>query len=413
MKRIVFFLPLISFLLSGSTQQIREESLVINVEVPVRVFQGSNFAGTLTADDFELYEDGVLQKIEAMYLVKNRAIEKREEEKKFMPQTTRNFYLVFELTNYVPQIDEALRYFVYNVIVPSDNIVIVTPLKTYRVLAEAIAAKTKEDILRQFIGILRRDATVSATEYRDLVTQLENLSRAMSQQLAGNLSDTSTDALLRLDQFATSITDGRTIHELLQIYADVLAQLDNIRTLDQKKLLGFSDYLKKIEGQKYIFLFYEREFVPKIDPKILYQYIDLYQDRPELSHMVTGLFEFYKREFLFNPELIKQAFADASISSHFLFITSPAEVIAGVRLEEHSEDIYSVFREIARSNGGFLDSSASPADLMRNAVEAAENYYVLYYSPQKFIKDGKFKEITVRVKKPRHKVIHRLGYFSR
>ena len=95
---------------------------------------------------------------------------------------------------------------------------------------------------------------------------------------------------------------------------------------------------------------------------------------------------------------VSQAYADSSVSIHFLFFTEPPKYIPGVRMEEHSEDIFSVFEEVAQATGGFLSSSSNPVSLFKNAVEASENYYLLYYSPLNYKKDGKFKEIKVRIK---------------
>jgi hypothetical protein len=394
-------------------QQVREESLVINVEVPVRVFKGSSFVDTLNAADFEVYENGAPQKIEAVYLVNKRMIARREEEKKFRPETARNFYLLFEITEYVPRLDEALRYFVFDVLAPGDNIILVTPLKTYRMLSEAVAAKRKEDLFAQFQGILRRDCSMGTSEFRSIVQDLERLARALSQQVAGSPVISTPETPLRMDGMTSPENEGRTIDDLVQRYSMLLSQLDTIRSLDPQKVLDFANFLKGVEGQKNVFLFYQREFIPKIEPKILYQYMELYQDRPDIQHQIIELFEFYRRELTFDPELIKKAFADAAVSIHFLFLTPPAEVIPGVRLEEQSDDIYSAFREVARASGGFIESSANPSRLMKNAVEASENYYLIYYSPQNYVRDGAFREIKVRVKDAALRLVHRLGYFAR
>jgi len=399
--------------LPSLAQQVREESLVINVEVPVRVFKGSAFVDTLNAADFEVYENGAPQKIEAVYLIKKRTIERREEETKFRPGIGRNFYLLFETTEYVPRLDDALRFFVYDVLSPGDNIILVTPMKTYRMLGEAIAAKRKEDLLAQFQGILRRDSGMGASEFRNIVQELERLARALSQQVAGSPAVSTPETPLRMDGLTTSENQGRTIDDLLQRYSMLLSQLDSIRALDPQKVLDLAKFLKAVEGQKNVSLFYQREFIPKIDPKILYQYMELYQDRPDIQHKILELFEFYKRELTFDPELIKKSFADAAVSMHFLFLTTPPEFIAGVRLEEQSDDIYAAFREIARASGGFMESSANPVVLMKSAVEASENYYLIYYSPQKYTRDGAFREIKVRVKNADLRLVHRLGYFAR
>jgi len=90
-------------------------------------------------------------------------------------------------------------------------------------------------------------------------------------------------------------------------------------------------------------------------------------------------------------------------------------------MQEQSEDIYSAFREIALSTGGFMESSANPIYLFNRAVEASKNYYLLYYSPSNYLvyyspsnylEDGKFNKITVRVKGKKYRVVHRSGYFA-
>lgn len=396
-----------------SGQRIQEESLVVNVEVPVRVFRGSEFVDHLTAADFEVFEGGIRQRIEAVYLVKKRTIARREEERPFKPETARNFFLLFEISEYVPKLDDALAYFVNRVLAPGDTIVLVTPLRTYRMLSEAIAAKRKEDLLAQFQGILRRDASLGASGFRSLVQELERLARALSQSIAGNPAVSTPETPLRMDGFTSPENEGRTIDDLLQRYTTLLNQLDDLRALDPQTVVDFARYLRGVEGQKSVFLFYQREFIPKIEPKILYQYMELYSDRPDLQQRILDLFEFYKRELTFDPEIIKRAFADSAVSVHFLFLTPPPADIPGVRLEEQSDDIYSVFREIARASGGFVESSASPLELMRSAVEAADNYYLIYYSPEKYVRDGKFKDIKVRVRDPELRLVHRLGYFAR
>jgi hypothetical protein len=394
-------------------QTLQEESLVVNVEVHVRVFRGNTFVDTLKAGDFVLTENGVPQKIEAVYFIRNREIERREEGKKFRPDTGRNFYLFFEVTEYVPKLDEALRYFVNEVLVPGDNIVLVTPMKTYRMLGEAIAAKRREDILNQIQGLLRRDTGVGISEYREIIQEMERLAKALSQQIAASPSATTSDALTGMDAWTTPENDGRPIEDLLQRYSDLLDRLELVRSFDPQKLIDLSVYLKGVEGQKWVFLFYQREFMPKIESRILHQYIELYQDRPNIQHTISRIFDFYRRELTFDPKLIQRAFADAAVSSHFLFISSPPETVPGIQLEEQSDDVYSAFREISHASGGFLESSANPAELMRKAVEVSESYYLLYYSPQKYVRDGKFKEIKVRLKAPGLRAVYRLGYFAR
>ena len=95
MKR--FFPTLVIVLLAGAglAQQLAEEAVVINVEVPVRVFKGNRFINDLSINDFEIFEDRKPQKLEAVYLIKKRAVERRDEIQRFAPRTNRNFFLFF------------------------------------------------------------------------------------------------------------------------------------------------------------------------------------------------------------------------------------------------------------------------------------------------------------------------------
>jgi hypothetical protein len=137
-----------------------------------------------------------------------------------------------------------------------------------------------------------------------------------------------------------------------------------------------------------------------------------YQDRPDILYMITEVFDFFKRDISFDINLVKQAYADSSVSIHFLFITKPPKFVFGMRMQEHSEDIYSAFKQMAQATGGFVESSGNPAASFKLAVEASENYYLLYYSPKNYKGEGKFREIKVRVKDKDYKVIHRAGYFD-
>jgi hypothetical protein len=83
-----------------------------------------------------------------------------------------------------------------------------------------------------------------------------------------------------------------------------------------------------------------------------------------------------------------------------------------VFFEEHSEDIFSAFNEMTNATGGFTESSFNPDFLMRKAVEASENYYLLYYLPTEYKSDGKFRQIEIRVNRAGHQVSHRAGYFA-
>jgi len=381
------------------SQELSHDTLVVNIEVPVRVYKSGKFIDRLTIDDFEVYEDGKLQKTEAVYLIKKKNIERKEEKKKFAPQTSRSFYLLFEVTEYTPRMGEALNYFIQDVLASGDNLQIVTPVKTYRLKSERLEILPKKLIANQLKEILRRDAITGSSEYRSAVNDVARLAQELSPAQGRS-------------ELSTSEYTGMALDEMLSRYRNLIERLEQTRSIDQKKLLDFAEILKNKEGQKYVFLFYQREYIPQISKKVLNQIMSTSQDRPDILLTLSELFDYYRRDSSFDVEQAKQAYADSSVSIHFLFFTKPARYIPGVHMEEHSEDIFNAFKEIAEASGEFTESSSNPVFLLQKAVDASENYYLLYYSPANYKRDGKFKKIKVKIKNGNYRISHRSGYFA-
>ncbi len=386
------FILLISILIFGSAffaQDIQHQVGVVNIEVPVRVFKGSTFIDDLTIGDFEIYEDNILQKIEAVYLIKKNSIKKQEGEQQFSPKITRNFVLLFEITEYLPKIEKSIDYFFNYVIQPGDSLMVITPMKTYNFKSEAIIKLPKDIIINQLKGKLRKDTKLGNSEYWSVIKDLKT-----------NLLDPNLD-----------------MEAKLQNYESNLHRLEGMRSINGKKLLEFASYLKSLEGQKHVFLFYQKELIPKIDYKTIMQ-IESINQIPEVTMKLYELFDFYKRDVAFDVDRVKQAFSDSLISIHFLLITAKRPQMQNlaysdlIKMEEQTEDIYSAFSEMAKATGGLIDSSANAAVSFEKAVKASENYYLLYYSPKNYELNGKFKAIKVKLINMRYRITHRSGYIA-
>ena len=290
----------------------------------------------------------------------------------------------------MPKIEKAINYFFNNVILPGDSLTIMTPLKTYTLKSQALEKLPKETIAKQLKEKIRKDAIMGSAEYKSALRDLEE------------------------------IMSGRFPTGGYETYRMILNRLENLRYVDEKKILEFADFLKAKEGQKYVFLFYQKEVLPQFNAKSILRIISTSQDREDVIHTIYDLFEFYRRDITFDVDRVKQLFADSSIFINFLFITktfmqrlsitsmTPSELV----YVDKSEDIYSAFREMAKATGGLTESSANAAFAFQKAVDASENYYLLYYSPLNYKKDGKFKNIKVKVKNKNYRIFHRAGYFA-
>jgi len=401
---------------AAAAQEIQHEASAVNIEVPVRVFKAGRFVDGLTLGDFEILEDGRPQRIEACYLVKKTIIERSEESREFAPRTARHFYLIFELGDYDGRVLEALDYFVKSVLLPGDNLTLVTPLKTYRMKGELFGLVGRKNIYDQIAGLLRRDIGIGYSESREILAEMTDLARVIASDVrsrdavAGTLDGTLVDPVMTLP--VESAFNAASIEVQLMNYSTLLDRLTSLRVVDQTKLLEFAEHLKSQAGQKGIFFFYQREFIPKIDPRTVDELAAKYSQRPEITQSLETIFGLERRDVAINVDAVSRAYADAAASIHFLHITRPAERPEGIRMEERSEDIFAPFLEMARVTGGYAGSSANIARAMRAAVEASENYYLLYYTPAAYRPDGRFRDITVRVRAEGATVSHRLGYIA-
>lgn len=361
-----------------SAQEIQHEAIAINIEVPVRVFHLGKFIDNLTIDDFLLFEDGVEQKIEAVYLIKKTTIEREESGMenedalmRFAPKPTlRQFVLVFEVIDYSPYLNDVIDYFFDRVFAPEDKLAVVTPLKTYHLNADLFAKKPQQEVAGELKEKLRYDIRKGNAEYKSIMR---------------------------------SIIQGDAT------YIDYY-RLKSMRRLEQGKLLDFAETLKGIEGQKNVFLMYQRDSVPSSNESI---------GNLAVSDYLYSI-EDLEKDIAFDVEKVKQAFSDSMISAHFIYITNTEKYEqsilnmgpSGSTTSDWSMHAFGALHEVAKATGGLTDSSANPAASFQKASDASENYYLLYYTPKNFVADGNFRNIKVRIKGKNYKIAHRAGYFA-
>jgi VWFA-related protein len=381
----LFFLAVVS---SGTSRVLREalpasQALqhttgVVNVEVPVRVFDGDKFVDNLTLDDFLVYENGKRQSVAALYLVRKTEIQKEESAgaatTKPVPKTRRNIVLLFEVNDPMPKLDEAVDYFFDKVFLADDRVAVATPHGTYHLKPETVASASRPEIAKQLKSRLRKDIIDGSSEYKQILRDIRDLQDKFD-----------IDADLKE-----------------QMLMDYVRRLRDRISLDESRLRQFAAALKTQEGQKYVFLFYQRERI------VL----------PPLSDFAST--ELYK-SLNFNPQDVEHLFADASLTVHFIYLTQSTTGSLGIqdsrrddtlRAQDITANVYAAFREMAQASGGLTEATGNPLASFQKAVMASENYYLLYYVPKDYQADGKFKEIKVMIKGRSYRVTNRAGYFA-
>jgi VWFA-related protein len=362
-------------------QELRHQVAVVNIEVPVRVFKGAHFADGLSIDDFALTEDGRPQKIEAVYFVRNKSIEKQEGSARaaLAPDVKKRlFLLLFEMDDYIPQIDEVIDDFFTKVLGPDDSVWIVMPDGAVRLKPESLAKVPRPVMAEQIKTRLRKAIRWENRRLLSLLTDLQKLPDD-SEDVGGIFGENTTSGNLA----------GFNV-------ADEMA---NLRGLSETTFVRLAAALTPIEGRKHAFFFYQREAY-----RIPRKFEQVFSDVSRRNHI--------------DLEKIRRLFSDASTVVHFLFVTktqADKDPLPGMGstaqgdtflFEQGSGDFYEAFRELAAATGGLAENTMNPAAAFRKSVEASENYYLLYYNPSDTKPDGRYRNIVVEV-------TYRAGYIAK
>jgi VWFA-related protein len=375
--------------------QVVHDVSVVNITVPVRVYDGDRFVDSLKLEDFEVYEDGRPQQVQAVYLVRGAGIQRREGPlKSISPVTRRHFVLLFLMTEYLPEIDAAVNTFFDEVLRSGDTVDLVTPRKNYRLTGSIASEDGLRRAKREVGSKVRQDLLVDSGEYAGIIqNMIDDLGGGADPEYAG---------------------------VNLQSYATNLQRLAALRTIDPERLTAFANELKGRPGAKHVFLFFQKERVPQFSNRALAKFLS--SARSDTVLQVMELMSEVQRQVPIDRDAILKIFADASLDVHFLYVTRTRRdfahdverpsVLEDVTMGEHAGDIYSAFREIAAATGGTADASANPSALLRKAAQASEQYYLLYYRPQPYTADGKFHEIKIKIRQGGYRVTHRAGYVA-
>ncbi|MBU2438728.1 MAG: VWA domain-containing protein, partial [Acidobacteria bacterium] len=335
---------LTAFWVSAGTGQ--HDVTVLGVEVPVRVMDGNQFVDNLSLADFELFENGVKQTVSGMYLIRKTDVERKESDRDGLPRLNRNFYMLFQLNDYNPRLNDAIDYFFEKVFIPGDAMTVMTVQNRYQLSPAALQSKSREKLAEELKKIVRRDSAIGNSNYNTLLRELKRITAGIG---AGGGAESGAE-------------EGTTTLELLfPRYKDSLNKMDQMRVVDEKSFLQFAASLRNIRGNKHVFFFYEKEYRPEIQQSDLNRLLSNNQDNPNILAHLQDLFQLYARTPSIDPQRIQQAFGDSGICLHFLFINKEPELEPGIFMREQSEDIYDSFSQVAAVTGGVIDTSLNPA----------------------------------------------------
>lgn len=392
---VFFLLTLYPFILHPVQEQkaSQEEVTVIAVEVPVRVLHKGQFVRNLTKEDFDLYENGVLQPITGFEVRSRRIsvpVDAPAEELKIRPEK-RLFLLIFNIFDYQDYVGEAVDYFFSNTFHDGDRIIIVTegnlfPIDTGK--GPTKVAKDVKDTLKKF-KVISTMQILSA--YQNLRSEADRL--ILSLMEAGGRTMPWDQAVM---------TFYRNYERIWLEYKRqfITPDLEIYRSIVKK--------IKSEEGEKWALCFQQREMFPKLKNEgRLERLIRELVDTPSADPMITiqqrnvrSMQMQLQRLFDVSGDMptdtLKNLFMEANFTFHLLLLKSHRPLVErDFEFREVGKDYEDGFRQISFSTGGLTTFSNNVTEAMIEASQNEDYYYLLVYSPKE---DPKEKPLVIDVK---------------
>jgi len=403
----LFLFAFHSFILRPNQEQKtpQEEVTVVAAEIPVRVLHKGQFVKNLTQEDFELYEDSVLQSIIGFEVRSRRIsvpVDASSEELKIQPEK-RLFLLIFNIFDYQDYVGEAIDYFFANTFRKGDRVIIITegnlfPIETGK--GPAKVAQNVKETLKKFKVISTMQIQGA---YHDLRSEADRLILALG---GGQHWDQAVMAFYRNYERIWLEYKRQFITPDLELYRSIVKRI------------------KPEEGEKWALCFQQREMFPKLKnegrlERIIRELVDTPSDDPMITIQQRNVRSMQMQlQRLFDvsgdmpTEPLKNLFMEANISFHLLLLKSLRPLVErDFEFREIGSDYEDGFRQISLSTGGHTVFSNKVVEAMKEASQTEDYYYILVYSPKENLSEKPL-TIDVKMKQKGFDVIHFKQYLQ-
>jgi len=236
----------------------------------------------------------------------------------------KNYVLIFQNLEYDKRIGDAVDYFLKEVLKPADYLLLLTPMKPYSFSQKTRETTPLEKLSEITKDVLKRDISMEATTYTDIIQQMEIVVRSFSDP--------------NIAQPKSLITQYRQLKE----------NLFSIRKLNEKLFLDLAAKFKQAKGETHIIIFYEKRI--RVIPNR--QTMDRLRGNAEVRFDVNEVLESESGAEVMNVETVSQALKDAAIRLDFVYLNTRMKQSREMEVKEFSGDIYNVFSKIAKETGG-------------------------------------------------------------
>jgi len=362
----------------------REYVEVVNVSLVLRALKKGQPAAGLQQKDFTLYENGKPMPLTSFQEIRRKVGQHVEDKTAPAPaEKKRLFFLYFRVSEPDPKIQKALDYFFHRVYRDGDYALLmfagrVIPItRRYQV----------EPALAIFNTALARVVEKARLEKQKLNDRLEESVRQFLEENRKN-----SGALIE-QNISVLVSNFRNAW---QVYKQ-----NNI-SLAGEKLKAIADSLKKVDLEKWGFVFYQQESFPFLN----LQSIRGLSGPPAAKVRIRQALEqltpnMSPRQSLQSIKDFKQAFIEANATFHLLLSNPTSMGKTGTLYLRHKTahtDWQQAFRGISETTGGGIIEDNNVQKSLVQAVEREDVFYRLTYTPA--TRGDENRKIRIRTKLP-------------
>jgi|GEM_PF-1292814 len=401
-KRVIFLLLFFLFFWAlASLADLSGQARPKQVMLRVRAFGPGGFARGLKSSDFKLMLDDSNCPVEGLLEVEGKDIVNKDGHLEELPNLNRHYFLLFQMYDYLPEVNEVMLNFFQKAYLPGDGIEIQTPAHRYDLNPGALSATTPELAAKQMTDFLKKDILQGNAYYLSLVKDLRRLAQAIEglNPMAGMGDQGSAELSLM------------GLERLLSQYRDTLQKVESLRMMDEQKLTNFAQNLQKIDGQKILYFIYQQEFRPELSQAMLNTLIANNQDNQQILSDLQDLFQVYRRDLKLNLKKVIEMFNQAGVEVNFIFLERIPERFGGLVMREQSEDIYKLFYSLAMASGGRISTGNRLMPLMEKIIADNRFYYLLFFNPLEVNQPAGFHNLKIAIDKPNFRLAAQTGFF--
>jgi hypothetical protein len=403
----------ISLLQGQAHKKIVEKVVVENIEIPVRVFQGTQPVGGLKKEDFRLYVNGKPREINGFYqLRKKLADDSSRDAGSFLGNQPsappRLFVLIYNLSAYTQDLTSQLNTLFERIIRPKDRIMVITNnffITEWEVINEEKAKEKILNVLDKEIRKLKQELIVFENELRSIAAVL----KSRLQDSEGIVAQTPTPILY--DFF---INYQFILEDIKEKYLSI--------PLDQ--YIKISEYLKSQEGEKWVINFYQLGRLPLLDDlgeinRIISRLGDdgtstnSLEGGGETPQEIRQVIQDFYLNFINRVKMIDNLFVDdigkAFINSGATFHTQLLLPLVrsfspDFRYQTITTESENILRTLSKLTGGSIFSSNRTEKFIKDITSKEDISYVLTYVPNTGKKRKKPK-VNIKVKNNNYRVV--------